>query len=422
MANLLGIALISLMLIVSIALHEAGHLLTAKHYGMKVTQYFVGFGPKIFSVRRGETEYGLKAIPAGGFCKIAGMTPLEGENGEPPRDLRAAGLAARQMPTRTRPDDRRLFLSYPAGQRVVVLVAGSAMHFLLAVLLTFAALAVGGDLTHDPGPSLTIQALAPCAEIAPDGSCPPGAPASPAARAGLRPGDVISAVGGAPVASWNDFTAVVKRSAGTALPVEVRRAGRPVTVTVVPQAVSRPVPSGGSATVGFVGISPGFRPYPTYGPLRAAAATPGVLGQYVTGTFGNLDRYPRSVARLVEGKRRTGADLAGVVDIARIGGDITAAPQPPRVKAGDLLLMGASVNFFVGVFNLLPLLPLDGGHVAIIGFENLRAWLARRRGRPDPGRVNPLRVLPIAYAVVAVFVGLSLLLIYAGLFNPIQGT
>ncbi|HEV7207151.1 MAG TPA: site-2 protease family protein [Mycobacteriales bacterium] len=422
MANVLGIVLISAMLVISIALHEAGHLVTAKHYGMKVTQYFIGFGPKIFSFRRGETEYGLKAIPAGGFCKIVGMTPLEGENGEAPSDMRAAGAAAKQMPTRTEPDGRRLFLTFPARQRVVVLVAGSTMHFLLAIGLTFGALAIGGNLTHDPGPSLTVQLVSPCVQIRSDGSCPAGAAPSPAKKAGLRPGDVITAVNSRPVADWVSFSTQVKASAGKTLAITVQRAGQPVTLSVTPQAASRVSPSGGTATVGFVGISPGYKPYPTYNPLQAAAHTPAVLGTYITGTFTKLDRYPRSVAHLIEGKQRTSSDLAGVVDIARIGGDITSAPQPTRVKAGDLLLIGASVNFFVGVFNLLPLLPLDGGHVAIIGFENLRAWLARRRGRPDPGRVNPLTVLPVAYVVVAVFVGLSLLLVYAGFFNPIQGT
>lgn len=422
MANVLGILLISAMLVISIALHEAGHLMTAKHYGMKVTQYFIGFGPKIFSFRRGETEYGLKAIPAGGFCKIVGMTPLEGENGEPPPDMRAAGAAARSMPTRTEPDVRRLFLTFPARQRVVVLVAGSTMHFLLAIVLTFAALAIGGDLTHDPGPSLKVQTVSSCLQVRSDGSCPSGASPSPARLAGLRTGDVITAVNGRQVRDWTAFTTQVKSSAGTPLAVTLQRAGQPVAVTLTPQAANRTTASGATVRVGFVGISPGYLPYPTYSPVAAAAHTPGVLGTYISGTFTKLDRYPRSVAHLIEGKQRTSSDLAGVVDIARIGGDIAAAPQPTRVKAGDLLLIGASVNFFVGVFNLLPLLPLDGGHVAIIGFENLRAWLARRLGRPDPGRVNPLTVLPVAYVVVAAFVGLSLLLVYAGFFNPIQGT
>src|ERR1700761_4423752 len=157
MATVVGILLIVFMLIASVALHEAGHLVTAKHYGMKATQYFIGFGPRIFSFTRGETEYSLKAIPAGGYVKIIGMSPLEAIDGEPAPDPRQAAAEAAALPTKTEPDDRRLFYTYPARQRFVVLVAGSTMHFVLAVLLTFAGLAIGGDLTRDPGISTKIS-------------------------------------------------------------------------------------------------------------------------------------------------------------------------------------------------------------------------------------------------------------------------
>lgn len=423
MATALGVVIIVATLIVSIALHEAGHLATAKHYGMRATQYFIGFGPRIFSFRRGETEYGVKALLAGGYVKIVGMSPLEAVDGQTPEDMRAASAAVAALPTHTQADERRLFYTYPARQRSVVLVAGSAVHFLLAGVLTFVALAVGGNILGDPGVSTKISAVSACASTRLDGSCPPGAPLSPAARAGLRPGDVIVAVNGTRITDWSHFVATVKPSANRPLVISFRRDGVEHLVRVTPVRVTRPSPTGhGTETVGVVGLTPADNSYPGYNLLQAIAHTPAVLGKYVTGTISGLARIPASIPRLIEGKPRTSNGLAGPVDIGRIGGAIAASHQSLGAKAGELLLTAASINFFVGVFNLLPLLPLDGGHIAIIGFESLRAWIARRRQRPDPGRVDLIKILPIAYAVVAAFVGLSLLLLYAGIVNPIQGT
>jgi membrane-associated protease RseP (regulator of RpoE activity) len=422
MATLVGILLIVFMLIASVAIHEAGHLVTAKHYGMKATQYFIGFGPKIFSFRRGETEYGLKAIPAGGYVKIIGMSPLEALEGESAPDPRLAAAEVAALPTKTEPDERRLFYTYPARQRFVVLVAGSSMHFVLAVLLTFAGLAIGGDLTRDPGVSTKVAEVLNCVNANENNVCPPGAAPSPAKLAGLQDGDKIVGVNGVAVNSWDAVTAVLKGSTGKAVRLTVDRDGAARTLTVTPVAKVQTDANGVTATTGFVGLASSYNPYPTYNPLQAAAHTPSVLWSYVTGTVSKLHTYPHSVVQLATGQKRDGTGLVGVVDVSRIGGSIASAPESLATKAGELLFIGASVNFFVGVFNLLPLLPLDGGHIAILGFENVRAWFARRLRRPDPGRVNLLKVLPVAYVVVAVFVGLSALLVYAGFTNPIQGT
>lgn len=420
--GVLGIVLIVVILIASIALHEAGHLLTAKHYGMRVTQYFVGFGPKIFSFRRGETEYGLKAVLAGGYCKIVGMSPLEAADGNRPGDVRAVSAAVAALPTHTQPDERRLFYTYPARQRTVVLAAGSITHFVLAIVLTVVALAVAGDLTGNGSPTLAVDTVTACAQPADNGSCPAGAPQSPALAAGFRAGDRVVAVDGVRLNRWQDFVDRVQPAAGTPLRVTVARGGTEQTLTVTPASVVRKDANGRlQPAVGVIGIAPQLRSV-HYSLFGAVAHTPAVIGQYVVGTVKGLGRIPAAVPHLIEGKPRTVNDPAGVVDIARIGGDIGRSDQSLGTKAGALLVTGASINFFVGVFNLLPLLPLDGGHIAIVGFENVRAWFARRLGRRDPGRVDLLKVLPVAYVVIAAFVGLSLLLVYAGLFNPIQGT
>ena len=422
MATWVGGTLIVVMLIVSVALHEAGHLLTAKHYGMKATQYFIGFGPRIFSFRRGETEYGLKAIPAGGYVKIVGMSPLEATDGQSEADVRAQAAAVANLPTKTLPDERRLFYTYPAKQRFVVLVAGSTMHFVLAVLLTFAGLAIGGDLLHDPGPSTKLGYIVPCATPDQNNNCAAGAQPSAAKLAGLQVGDVLSAVDGTPVQNWQQFQSLLQGSAGKTLAVTVLRDGAPVTLDVTPTVRTNAAATGAAPTqTGFLGVSPAYRPYPSYDVFQAAAHTPPALWSYVTGTVRALGRIPGEIPNLVNGKPRGPDGPAGVVDLTRIGGSIASAPETLGTKAGSLLLIGAGVNFFVGVFNLLPLLPLDGGHIAILWYENARAWLARRRGRADPGRVDLLKVMPVAYVVVVAFAGLSVLLVYAGIVNPIQG-
>jgi membrane-associated protease RseP (regulator of RpoE activity) len=422
-ATWVGGTLIVAMLIISVALHEAGHLLTAKHYGMKATQYFIGFGPRIFSFRRGETEYGLKAIPAGGYVKIVGMSPLETEEGtHTDADLRAQAAAVASLPTKTQPDERRLFYTYPAKQRFVVLVAGSTMHFILAVFLTFAGLAIGGNLIDDPGASTKVAVVVACTNPDPKtGDCAAGAEASAAVKAGLKAGDVVTAVDGTAITSWEQLTGVIASSPGKTLQLAVDRDGATLNLSATPTV--RTVSDGQSGTkqAGFLGFSPQYKPFPSYNVFQAAYHTPPALWSYVTGTVSALGRFPKAIPKLVNGEPRGTDGPAGVVDITRIGGSIASAPESVATKAGSLLLIGAGVNFFVGVFNLLPLLPLDGGHISILGYENLRAWFARRRGRADPGRVDLLKVMPVAYVVVVAFAGLSILLVYAGIVNPIQG-
>jgi membrane-associated protease RseP (regulator of RpoE activity) len=421
-ATWVGGTLIVVMLIVSVALHEAGHLLTAKHYGMKATQYFIGFGPRIFSFRRGETEYGLKAIPAGGYVKIVGMSPLEAGDGQTDVDVRTQAAAVANLPTKTMPDERRLFYTYPARQRFVVLVAGSTMHFILAVILTFAGLAIGGDLLHDPGTSKKIAAIIPCANPTANVTCPAGAPPSAAVAAGLQVGDEIIGIDGTPIDSWQQASSLLQRSPGRTLSMIVLRDGRELVLSVTPTVRTLAAESGTApAQVGFLGISPSLKPFPSYNVFEAAWHTPPALWSYVTGTVSALGKIPGEIPNLVNGQPRGPDGPAGVVDLTRIGGSIANAPETLGTKAGSLLLIGAGVNFFVGVFNLLPLLPLDGGHISILWYENARAWLAKRRRRPDPGRVDLLKVMPVAYVVVVAFAGLSVLLVYAGIVNPIQG-
>ncbi len=397
--NVVGVLAFVVAVTASVALHEAGHLVTAKHYGMKASQYFVGFGPRIFSFRRGETEYGLKAIPAGGYVKIVGMTALE----------------------ETDPaDEDRLFYRQPARQRTVVLAAGSVVHFLIALVLIFGvALLAGVPSANAPVVGVVAPTCLPVTN--PAAPCGPSDPTSPAAAAGFRPGDRILAIDGHPVSSWSGFAALVRAHGPGPVSVEIARGHRHLVLHPDLVRVLRNPRTGGPGTtpVGAIGLGQAeVIVHP--GVLAAAADTGRTVAAELAGTGHALAHVGSEVASLFS-PHRSANGLVGVVGIARISGEtfaVTGVPLSQRVAS--FLEVIAGLNLFVGVFNLLPLLPLDGGHLAIIGFEAVRTRLARLLRRPDPGRVDITRLLPLTYGVVAVFVVLTVLLLSADIVNPVR--
>ena len=412
----IGVAIFAVGILVSVCLHEAGHLLTAKRFGMKATQYFAGFGPTLFSFRRGETEYGLKAVPAGGFVKIIGMTPLEDVAPE---------------------DDARAFWRFPLWQRSIVLAAGSATHFVLALLIFFgAALTTGlpnaaaqsfdalkakpvvGEISACvvPGYDLTKKKLLR--------DCRPGDPVGPAKAAGLRAGDRITAVGGTKVATYGAVVRAVRASAAGPVQITFRRAGTTSTVTADLVATRRPpltdtTGTGKLQTVSALGVAvrqpPGLL---HYGVAAAVGAAGSFLGTSVTQTFSAVGQFPSKIPKLIDainGQKRDTATPISVVGASRIGGEAIQLGAPVIF----LMLLGG-LNVFIGVFNLFPLLPLDGGHIAIAWYEKARSWLAARRGRPDPGRVDYNKLLPATYLVILLFGGLTVLTLAADIVNPIS--
>jgi membrane-associated protease RseP (regulator of RpoE activity) len=411
----IGVLIFAVGILVSVLLHEAGHLLTAKKFGMKATQYFAGFGPTLFSFRRGETEYGLKAVPAGGFVKIVGMTPLE------------------EVALEDRP---RAFWRYPLWQRTVVLVAGSATHFVLAVVVFYIAALTTGlpNLAAQDYDLLkakpVVGTVADCVVVGydrtPEGSlrdCRASDPAAPARAAGLERGDRILAVGGDRVATYEAFVKAVRsRPAG---PVEItyRRDGQVRTTTATLVATQRPPlddpESTDLSTVSAIGLSqrlPRFVDH--FGPVTGVGGTVSYLGSTVEQTFAAVAKFPSKIPKLLDaigGEERDPETPISVVGASRVGGEAIEIGEPIFF----LVLLGG-LNVFIGVFNLFPLLPLDGGHVAIAWYERVRSWLAARRGQPDPGRVDYNKLLPVTYVVILMFGGLTLLTLAADIVNPIS--
>jgi len=400
MSVLLGWVIFIVALSASVMLHEFGHFATAKKFGMKATQFFLGFGPTLWSRQRGETEYGVKAIPAGGFVKIVGMTSMDEVDEE---------------------DEPRSFRVKPGWQRVIVLVAGSFMHFLLAfVLLLIVPLAVGIEDTN----STTIGLVVSCVPVvntatsANPSTCPKGEPTSPAKQIGLRPGDKIVAFGGKPVHTWSQFDSVIhSHRAGSTVSVTVQRGS-----TTFSRVITLGKTKVGGKEDAFLGVA-AADVYTRSGPLRAVTYAGSIFGQAVTGTVDVVRTLPGAVTHLFAKNRAdtSAGQVTSVVGVGEITGQVVSDSSLGwQSKASLVLLIIISVNIFIGLLNLLPLLPLDGGHVAAVLYERVRAWLARLRGRPDPGLVDMTKLIPVSLGVFAILIGFSLLLILADIVNPIN--
>ncbi len=395
MSFLLGVVIFIVAILISVILHEAGHFLTAKKFGMKVTQFFIGFGQTIWSTRRGETEYGIKALPFGAFVRITGMTTLDEVD---PRD------------------EPRSMRNKPAWQRAIVMVAGSFMHFALAfVLLLILAMGIGQPNNN----TTTIGSVSPCVPASlsafDQGSCKNNLGAAPALTAGIKSGDKIVAFAGKPVHNWTQLgTAIRDQPAGVRVPVTLLRDGRRLTIYATPATV--PGRKGSYLGIGDAVV------FQRSGPIGAVAFAGSGFGQVLTGSVSALAKLPAALPDLfAKDRAKTPAgNVSSMVGAADIAGQAVASGGGWAYSASDLLLIVISINIFIGAFNLLPLLPLDGGHLAVIFYERVRAWLARLRGKPDPGLVDLQRLIPVSVGVFALLIGLGVLLMAADIFNPVH--
>jgi membrane-associated protease RseP (regulator of RpoE activity) len=391
----LGVVLFALGIAVSIALHEAGHMWTAKAFGMRVRRYFIGFGPKVFSFRRGETEYGLKAIPAGGFCDIAGMTALD-------------EVTPEEAP--------RAFFRKPTWQRVIVLSAGSLTHFVIGMVLVYA-LAVTAGLPNLRNTPVVGQLSCAADQVSPTEltPCGPGI-AEPAIAAGLQTGDRLVSVAGTPTPTWPDAVVAI-RAANGPTPVVVERDGEEVGLTVDVAPVRRLDPAtGATVTVGAIGA--GQQAVFDYGVLTAVPATLDFTGQMFGNVWQGILSFPERIPALWDalgGGERDENTPVSVVGASIIGGDAAE-----RGLWEYFILLLALLNFFVGVFNLLPLLPLDGGHIAVNLYERVRDLVRARLGKSKMPPVDYTRLLPLTYLVILVGGAVSLLTLAADIVNPIR--
>jgi membrane-associated protease RseP (regulator of RpoE activity) len=367
-----AVIFIALALVVMIFLHELGHYLTAKWAGMKVTEFFLGFGPKIWSFRKGETEYGLKAIPAGAYVKVIGMNNLEEVDPE---------------------DEERTYRAKPYWRRLSVAVAGSTMHFILAFILACVVFMGFGRPTDFENWSVN-------------------AVSGPAAEAGLQPGDRIVELDGRTFDSYDEMAEAIRRMPGEDIDLVVERDGERRTL----QAQLDDNRPGETERRGFLGISP--KPGTVrYGPGKAVSemgmlAKESVLGLGRLFSPDGLDKYMDTLTGDAEPTPglNTNADRPlSVVGIGHVG---TQLAESGWVNVIYLLF---GVNMFIGIFNLTPILPFDGGHVVIATYEKIRSMISGRRYQADVGKM-----MPVAYAVVAVLALLFITTIWLDITDPVN--
>lgn len=429
MLTAVGIIAFILAILFSIAWHELGHFIPAKKFGVMVTQYMIGFGPTIWSRTRGDTEYGAKAIPLGGYIKMIGMFP-PGKDGKTRASStgRIAALvedARRQSAEEviTPEDERRSFYRLSVPKKLTVMFGGPVMNLILATVL-FTIMFVGFGT---PSSTLTVEQVTPCVptQSQPSGKCGPGSLPSPAAAAGLKPGDTIMSFNGSPVTSWTQLSQAIHATpVGSTINFVVNRDGHDQTLTATLRGVSPSLVSGVEGTPGsdiaFLGLSPTVQLV-----QQPVSSVPARMWELTTASVKAMIAIPAKMVGVSKaafgGAERDPAGPIGVVGVTRISGDVAGSNEiPTSWKVADFIGLVASLNLFLFLFNLIPLLPLDGGHIAGALWEGLRRQLARLRGRADPGPVDVAKALPIAYAVSFLLIGMSVLLLYADVVNPVR--
>ena len=394
--NLLGWLIFLFALLFSVMLHETGHFIMAKKFGMKVTRYFVGFGPTVWSTWRGETEYGIKALPLGGFVKIIGMHSLD--DVEDPAD------------------EPRSFRRQPAWQRIIVLCAGSFMHVVLAfVLVGGLVLTIGIENDNTTQLGTVTSCVASNVTDLNNGTCGSSSKPSPSKVAGLRVGDTVTAFDGKPVSNWTQLGNAIKDAKpGSPVTMTVLRHGH--TLTLHTTLASVPGRSGG-----YMGIAP-TTAFQVASPLGAIKYAGSFFGQELSGSARAIGALPSAFPKLFSKNRAntTGGQVSSMIGVANATGQAVAANVGWRYKVEYVVLLIAALNIFVGAFNMLPLLPLDGGHVAAVGWEWFRSWFARLRGRPDPGLVDMRKLVPVMFSIFMVLVFFSMIVLLADIVNPVN--
>jgi len=421
---LIGLALLFFALImVSIALHEIGHLVPAKIFGVKVTQYFVGFGRTIWSRKRGETEYGFKLFPLGGYVRLVGMYPPEKQSDKPKGWLTRLADRARSYEYEeiTPADDGRLFHQKPVWQKVIVMLGGPAMNLLLAFLIF-----LGVNLFHGTWQlTLNVTVVNDC--VIPAGrtpaTCQDGDPQTPAKQAGVMVGDKVVAFNGHRVSTWDELTDLIRANRDGAATLTVERDGRTMelpTVNTIIQSVPDRLDPTSRVEAGFLGVSPS-RELVRGGVIETA----GQMWNITRMSLVALASFPVRVwnvgVGLATGAERDINSPISVVGASRVAGEIAVADSVPiQDRVASWLSLLGSVNLFVALLNLVPLLPLDGGHIAGALYEALRRGLARLRGKSDPGPVDTAKMLPVAYLVGGFLLIGGVVLILADIISPIK--
>ena len=427
----LGIVLFVVGVLLSVALHELGHMLPAKAFGMKVTQFFVGFGRTLWSTKRGETEYGIKAIPAGGFVRIIGMMPpAKGQDPAQPLRVRRANTGpiqsmvenarSAEYETIAPEDNGRLFYQKVWWKKLIVMASGPLVNVLIAAVLFTGLFTLYGARVPQTTISTVTDCVIPADQASADRKCQDGDKVSPAKQAGFQVGDRIVSFNGTAIDSWDQLTPLIRANTDKAATIVVERNGQQLTLktsTIVNQVLDKPG-SDKYVSVGFLGVSPENKLE-----RQSVGYAFDQMGTYTVATVQALGRFPEKlvgVAKSIVGGQRDQDSPMSVVGASRVAGEIASSNLDVGAKFASLIMLLASLNLFLALFNFIPLLPLDGGHMIGAIWEGIRRGFAKLFGRPDPGYVDVAKLLPIAYVAASAIVVMGVLLVIADIVNPIK--
>ena len=436
---ILGVVVVALGLLVSIALHEWGHYYPAKKFGVYISQFMIGFGPTLFSRRRGDTEYGIKAIPLGGYVAMAGMYAPQGPDKK--TETSTTGffdqVVGESSLTETATEaiteveiDSRSFYRLPLHRRIIIMLGGPVMNLFIAIVL-YAVVLMGFGV---PSLSLTVGSVSECVVPATESrsECLPDDPAAPGAAAGILPGDGILSVAGEEIDEWFRVTEIIRTSPGRPVDVVVDRGGDELQLSVTPLLSERYafdesgeilVDEAGNPVVeyvGFVGIGSSLE-----NQRQSVTTVLPAVWDNVVGVVRVIVTLPQRLVDVAQAafwpQERDPNGPLSVVGVGRIAGEIASVESlAVRDRIASLVGIVASLNVALFVFNLIPLLPLDGGHVAVGLYEGVKRRLYRVLGKKDPGPVNASSLIPVTLVVVVILGGMSLLLMYADIVNPIR--
>lgn len=423
MATIFGILLLVLGILVSIGLHEVGHMVPAKKFGVRVSQYMIGFGPTLWSKVRGETEYGIKAIPLGGYVRLIGMYPTHEAVNAPEAGPTAPALQRMMSDARTesaseiRPgEDHRAFYRLKTWQKLLVMLGGPFMNLILAFVLFAISFAGIGTMTQ----TTTVASVSQCVPISEetlDGSCVAESVAAPAAEAGIAVGEKIVAIAGEELDSWIELTEVVAARPGETVDVVVRSGETERTITVTLGA--RELADGTQG--GYLGVGSAWEMQ-----RMGVLEVPGLLWETTAATLGVIVKLPVELwnvaGDLFSNEPRDGSSVISIIGVGQVAGGITSVEFEGygfAARTADFLNLLAALNIALFAFNLIPLVPLDGGHVVGALWEGGRRKLARVRGRQDPGPSDTAKMVPVAYVVFFLLLGMGLLLMTADVLRPV---